>query len=237
MRKNNMLRLASVLLVAVLLSTCAVAGAFAKYQTILPNAKDEARVAKWGVKIAGTGNIFDSAYGEGDVAVARDHASVTVRSEVGTDNKIDDVVAPGTKGTLAQLSVIGKPEVDVRVTYDAKVEMAGWTANSVVYCPIVFKVGEEEFKIGTVLNEGTADQTTISTTAALCKAIEDAIEAKTQDYDANTDLSAVNDDVIVTWAWDYNADTIKDTALGDAAADGNAATVKLTITTTITQID
>lgn len=47
MKKNTMMRLASALLVLVLLTTCAISGTFAKY-TSSANASDSARVAYWG---------------------------------------------------------------------------------------------------------------------------------------------------------------------------------------------
>ena len=50
MKRNKMMRIASVLLVAVLLSTCVISGTFAKYTTS-NSATDSARVAKWGVII------------------------------------------------------------------------------------------------------------------------------------------------------------------------------------------
>jgi len=47
MRKNKMMRIASALLVAVLLTTCAISGTFAKYVTSA-SGNDKARVAYWG---------------------------------------------------------------------------------------------------------------------------------------------------------------------------------------------
>jgi hypothetical protein len=47
MTKNKMMRVASALLVAVLLTTCAISGTFAKYVTST-DASDSARVAYWG---------------------------------------------------------------------------------------------------------------------------------------------------------------------------------------------
>ena len=47
MKKNTMMRLASVLLIAVLMSTCAISGTFAKYVTS-DSSSDSARVARWG---------------------------------------------------------------------------------------------------------------------------------------------------------------------------------------------
>ena len=53
MKKNKMMRLASGLLVAVLITTSTISGTFAKYVTTA-DAKDEARVAKFGVVITAT---------------------------------------------------------------------------------------------------------------------------------------------------------------------------------------
>ena len=50
MRKNKMMRAASALMVAVLLTTCTISGTFAKYVTTA-SGNDTARVAKWGVQI------------------------------------------------------------------------------------------------------------------------------------------------------------------------------------------
>ena len=47
MKKNRMMRLASVLLVCVLLTTSVISGTFAKYVTSVEST-DEARVANWG---------------------------------------------------------------------------------------------------------------------------------------------------------------------------------------------
>ena len=71
-------------------------------------------------------------------------------------------------------------------------------------------------------------------------AVEDAIEAYTATYDANknlaTEVEVPTPDVSWRWAFEGN-DDVKDTALGDAAAAGNAATITLTVKTTITQVD
>ncbi len=83
MKKNTMMRVASILLVAVLLTTCAISGTFAKYVTTRTGG-DDARVAYWG---------FDQ---EGTIAIElfKDKYDGTVDSENG-----DNVVAPGTSKT------------------------------------------------------------------------------------------------------------------------------------------
>ena len=61
MKKNRMMRLASILLVATLMSTCTISGTFAKYVTTA-SGSDTARVAKWGVTVTANGALFDHVY-------------------------------------------------------------------------------------------------------------------------------------------------------------------------------
>ena len=53
--KNKMMRIASVLLVAALITTCAISGTFAKYVTKV-SGEDTARVAKWGILLGMEGD-------------------------------------------------------------------------------------------------------------------------------------------------------------------------------------
>ena len=226
MKKNVMMRVASALLVAVLLSTCAISGTFAKYVTTA-SGTDTARVAKFGVAITAADELFSDSYKDAKTTYTANEETgdITVQaSTVGTN-----VVAPGTQGALVGFAVTGTPEVDVRVTYEASLTMIGWTlADSSEYCPIEITVGTETFKVG----DNATD------VADLIAKVEVAIEDKAAVYHTNTDLSAVNDDVVVSWAWDYEGNSdVNDTYLGDQAAAGNAPTISLTVTTTITQID
>ena len=218
MKKNNMMRIASVLLVAVLLSTCVISGTFAKYVTS-DTATDSARVAKFGVEIVAKteadNNMFVKTYNDNDGT----YNGLSVEATV-------DVVAPGTSGTLTAFEVTGTPEVAVRVTYAPTLTLEGWTVAEAEYCPIAITVGNETFKVG------VGDITTI---AELKAAVEAAITAKTMDYEPNTDLSTINDDLTVSWAWDFTGNNdVKDTVLGDA---DTAATIDLDVVVTITQID
>lgn len=230
MKKNNMLRLASVLLVAVLLSTCAISGVFAHYQTS-GSTDDTASVAKWGVKIVGKTGTANTMFSDSykDVATTwtenEQVDSITVQAKAEGTN----VVAPGTEGTLSAFEITGAPEVDVNVTYTADLVLTGWAlADTSVYCPIVFNVNGTEYKI-----DATND-----TTAKLETAVENAIIAAKATYHTNTDLSTINDDLTVTWAWAFDdVNFANDTYLGDQAAAGNAATVSLTVGVTVTQID
>ena len=91
MKKNRMMRLASSLLVAVLLTTSVISGTFAKYVTE-DSAQDSARVAKWAFTINDepmTNNFeFD---------LAQTWTDYDGSAEVDVD---DNLLAPGTKGSF-----------------------------------------------------------------------------------------------------------------------------------------
>jgi len=70
MKKNVMMRVASALLVAVLMTTCAISGTFAKYTTSKTDS-DSARVAKWGVSVDVVGaSAFNTNYDNGELEVS-----------------------------------------------------------------------------------------------------------------------------------------------------------------------
>jgi hypothetical protein len=116
MKKNKMMRFASVLLVAVLLSTCAISGTFAKY-TSTASGTATAKVAKWDVKVGEvslnattkdfTFNLFETIVDTYDAgAQSRDDANKTVE---------DGHIAPGTKGTYT-ITLTNASEVNVEYT-------------------------------------------------------------------------------------------------------------------------
>lgn len=233
MKKNVMMRVASVLLVAVMLTTCAISGTFAKYVTD-GTATDSARVAKWGVtvegKLAEDNVMFKKTYDE--------TGSVTVESTV-------DVVAPGTSGTLTAFDVSGTPEVDVTVTYVPVVELGdNWIDkldNTKFYCPITFTVST---------NAGTNSLCGLDYTDAddFEDAVEALIVAAQGYYDAGTNLeTAVEDDLTVSWSWaiadatgtENTQTNEKDTFLGDRVAqlEANAATISVSVKVTVEQVD
>ena len=236
MKKNKMMRLASSLLVAVLLTSSVISGTFAKYVTA-DEATDTARVAKWGVTVTGetaaTNDMFVKQYNE--------TGSVTVDAS-------EDVVAPGTSGLLTGFEVTGSPEVDVIVDYDdVELTLTGWkftadwdgdpsTAETEEeYCPLVFTVSTDA---GT--NSYSIDGSTITTTAELELAVENAVKGAKAYYEANTDLSTVDNDLTVSWSWAYSTSTandVKDTVLGDKAASGASPTVTFFATCKVTQVD
>ena len=212
MKKNKMLRIASVLLVAVLLTTCAISGTFAKYTTS-KSAADEARVAKWGVEVTAVGNdAFATKYED-----AADANGTKVISDV-------KVVAPGTNGQLGKITIEGEPEVMVNVDVNATLTLEGWEVDG-LYCPLVFTVGGETFKIGD----------TYADVAALSAAITAKFNELDGTFDAGDDLAA---EIEISWEWPFNdaADAISenDTALGNLA---DAPTIKFACDVTVSQIN
>ena len=227
MKKNTMMRLASALLVLVMLTTCAISGTFAKY-VYTTNGADEARVAKWGVQGTVKGGAFATEYDAHDDKTAFD---VTVVTDPNGDGK--QLVAPGTDGVFAGVALTGKPEVAVKITNTATLELDGWEVDGEFYCPIVFTVN------GTAIKQDATNDTADKLEAA----VKAAIEAANGEYEANTDLSTIEDlNGNYTWAWAFGDpdNNAKDTALGNAAAGlegGTAATIKLTVVTLVEQID
>ena len=248
MKKNKMMRLASVLLIAVMISTSAISGTYAKYVTS-GKAHDEARVAKWGVTVTATGDSFAQMYKDeqvGNVAIA----TVVSNADMGGLDGNDKVLAPGTEGNMADVALTGTPEVDVIVTYKATFELTNWFLDAnkndtedtgeEFYCPIVV-----------VVNRGAADQTFNGREYSNATAFEDALEAYingySQSYEANTDLSTVSTDRLdISWSWDFefgadqaakDANNVKDTMLGDQAARGVPAWFEFDLTVTVSQVD
>ena len=234
MRKNKVMRLASGLLVAVLLTTSVISGTFAKYTTSA-NGSDTARVADWGVYATVTGNAFKTEYDRTDTSYT--NTSTTVVSST-----TDKLVAPGTNGTFGGLALSGSPEVATRVSFDGtEVNLTGWLLSdgTTYYCPIEFNINGDIIKGIDYSNE-----------VALETAIYNAIVKGKGDYAPNTDLGSI--DALVgeyTWNWAYetgdtNAEkaenNVKDTDLANLEAVSDSIdvnTITITVVTTITQID
>ena len=219
-RSSMMVRLVAVLAVTMMFTMCFVGGTFAKYTTS-GSADDNATVAKWGVTVSGTADTFKETY-------AKDNNSFTLAENTVVSTR--DVVAPGTSGTMAAFTISGKPEVAVNVKFEGTLELGDkWVdSGSDYYCPIEITVGGTTFK---------------GTSYASADLFESAVNAKiatfTNNYEANTDLSTIGSDApVISWKWAFEGnDDVKDTYLGNQAADSNAATIKLSVTATVTQID
>lgn len=235
-KKNWTLRAAVLMLALVLITSCFVGGTFAKYVTS-GSGTDSARVAKFGVTVTANGDVFAKEYDTNDQTVV----GTIAKSVISTDK----VVAPGTtsNGDFVAATITGTPEVAVRVSYKldaASLQLENWKdADDEFYCPLVFRVKNNN---GNTVISGMEFQTAEAMKAALVN----AVAAYTKDYAPGTDLSGkAAETLTISWEWPFEtgadgdkpANNVKDTFLGDEAAAGRAATVSLTLATTVTQID
>lgn len=115
MRKNKMMRAASGLLVATLLTTSAISGTFAKYTTSSIGT-DSARVAKWGFNDTTSitlKDLFKNVY-----------TNNTNVETVKSNNEAEDVIAPGTAGSATFNFTYSEPTAKPEVAYTFKVSTA-----------------------------------------------------------------------------------------------------------------
>lgn len=221
MKKNYSMRIASMLLVLVLLTTCVISGTFAKYATS-GNGNDSARVAKWGVEIA---------YSSDEITAHTGETTQDIRISAS-----EELLAPGAHGELGKIVITGTPEVALNITYTATVEIKGdWTYTPVggaasLYFPLDIKV-----------NGTPVDLSSCVDIADVADAIKDAIEAEdngTTVVAPDTTLDG-NYDVEVTWEWAFDGEDVKDTALGNNAAKpgAEALSISVTIDCLVEQVD
>ncbi|MBQ8392154.1 MAG: hypothetical protein IJX51_00125 [Clostridia bacterium] len=202
MLKNKYIKLASILLILCLITSCVISGTLAKYTTG-GTATDSARVAKWGVNISVVGdNAFKTAYG-----------TTVVSSDT------DNVVAPGTKGTLAAVTVSGQPEVKVNYAVNVDLELTDrWSVGAGKdYCPIVFTVKSGSTVVATVYMKSVGENQNSALELELEKAIIYALTGKNTatadgtgsqhsvERNAGTSLSA---DITVEWEWHYDGESV-----------------------------
>ena len=263
MKKNVMMRIASILLVCVLATTCGISGTYAKYVT-KAEANDTARVAKWGIMLAVTGDgVFAEEYdGEGG------------KKTVISSNK-DKLVAPGTENeTGITFKITGTPEVAFKLTAglgdDAKdvVLKAGtytdYTKSPYIdtftidkdYYPVVFTL-KHTFGTGAQSIKGAADAAGVTCntngnvdTITGTLAEINAVLAKLSEAMSQVNPNYVLDDTFeLTWAWAFvqtNKDLYDkaDTLLGNLAAgtatenaDNYNLWLKYNFTITVEQVD
>ena len=131
MKKNYMMRIASVLLVVVLLTTSIISGTLAKY-TSLASGTANARVAKWSIKIEDadiaaantesfTFNLFDTIVDS--VTVNNDTISTSSESDVATAASGENykIIAPGTAGYF-EINIVNNSEVTAEYSIDWSIE-------------------------------------------------------------------------------------------------------------------
>ncbi len=250
MKKNKIMRIASVLLVAVLLSTCAISGTFAKYVTTTA-ASDTARVAKWGVELATDTNLFGEDYvavGDGNIIGT---TNLTVESKV--DN--EDVVAPGTTGKMT-FSISGEAEVKVNVkitlnegsalkmiTVPAKNGYKDYTVSPVgtfdlaaVYNPIKWTLKRSETADGAKSVVNSLENVNLQTIENYFATLND------KDYAANTNLAETYGYYELSWVWEFSGNDQADTLLAKKAFGTETDTGILTVEAfslkiAVTQVD
>ena len=216
MRTNKMMRIASALLVAVLLTTCAISGTFAKYISTA-SGSDSARVAKWSIEVEGddiavspertiTFDLFNTV---NDTAGATEE-NVTVGSG-------ETIIAPGTSGSFT-LDIANTSEVDATYT----IELAEANAGNI---PLKYSVdgttwvdSVDELTMTALTNVAIAKDGDTDTQTVYWKWVFDSAAVDAADlHDGQTDAT--------------------DTALGIQADDATPAVVTITATITATQVD
>ena len=251
MRKNKMMRLASGLLVATLLTTSVISGTFAKYVTT-NSGKDSATVAKFGVTInvADDMGLFKTTYDKTSEEEGNTVVSATANAKV---------VAPGTKGSM-KFSISGTPEVATQLTVavdnTTAIHLAGGTykldagkfaekdcsvTTNADYEPIKWYFGEA------AIGDDTKYEMTLTD-------LETALEKLTTENKPNV---ALDKTYYIGWKWDFEPETdftgtwgyndgtavpytdatvadFLDTYLGDEA---KLQTESFTLKITVTQID
>lgn len=222
MKKNKMMRAASFLLVAVLLTTSVISGTFAKYVSTA-TAADTARVAKWKIMVNDTEELsvasptvtFDLFNTVTDVGGLSDDSDV----KNGTGTEV--IIAPGTAGSF-DLKIENMSEVTAKYAIDFTV----LTNNGI---PVQYSI------------DGTNWYMDINYIDIV------ASDATKLDMAGGSDPTET---VKVQWKWAFEADAVssvgdtqndaKDTALGiaaDNATPGAEPKVEIQATITVTQVD
>lgn len=235
-KTGKTMRVAGLLLALVLVTSCFVGGTFAKYVTG-NYGEDNARVAKFGVTVQGTSDMFDPTYKTDDTSVT------TIANSVAALNGTDNLVAPGTKKEdCLTASVTGTPEVAVDVKYVAAMNLTGkWQSDDegTFYCPLIIKVNGVEIK---GINYTSKDQ--------FVEAVQNEISKHSAQYAPNTNLTdETNDKLAISWEWPFEQganntekaqNDVKDTYLGNLAAnaaENDMPEIHLGLALTVTQID
>lgn len=250
MKKNKMMRIASVLLVAVLLTTSIISGTFAKYVTT-SSVTNSATVAKFGVTVSASGDLFKDTYTTDATDVTGDTDGVSVKSSA-------KVVAPGTKNdTGLTLSVTGTPEVDVQLTVavtagykevflKAKNGLPDLTTSTT---GATFNLDADYYPVKFTLKQTKGSNTATLVTAGKLSDVVTELGKISKHVNAGTDLANEIGTLTLTWEWVFDGVNDKaDTLLGDLAANANAASdltadtdyslnTNLEVSITVTQVD
>lgn len=213
MKKNRVMRFASVILILTLLSTSVISGTFAKYVT-KEEGTDTGRVATWG---------FVSDYAEGEVEITDLFMTAYDQNVLGTA----DVIAPGTTNSASFAFKYAGQEAAPEVAYTFAVSVEGSTIDADI---------ENNPNIQWKLDNGDWGEwddlmTDIKTLSG------DASGTKTYAAGQLPEGFADGANHTIAWRWVFStsdAQDIDDTEMGNKAAL-DEVTVKITVTAT--QID
>lgn len=225
MKKKKIVKASTLLLVVALITAWGVNGIYAKYLSS-GDGEGSAKVAKWGVTItADEGATFSSVYAKDD-----ENAEVGANSVSSGDESA--VIAPGTKGEFQGLKVEGKPDVAVKISNAGTVTLTGWSVGGSYYCPLKVNVAGTDIY-------GLDYESAEDFKAAIENKIKESVTYAAPGVDLKNKAALVP---TVKWSWDFEGSDgskvtrtdDKDTALGNLA---QAPTIKLKLTTTVTQVD
>lgn len=237
MKKNKFMKLASGLLVLCLMTTCVIGATLAKYTTA-NTTTDQARVARWGVKVsADTPETFKTSYTKTESGAGIPELTVV-------SSPTEKVVAPGTSGTAAAFSITGTPEVAVRITFamtvTSDVMLGQGDYTDINGNPV--HVDTNYYPVKFTLNDGTSDVVDGGTLTD----VKAYLEGHPIIVEANVSLATVAYTLSWEWAFDEGAggNDVADTLLGDIEADkvskgSNTVStdINYSLTITVTQID
>lgn len=139
MRKNKTMRLAALLLVLTLITSCFVGGTFAKYTSTADNGTgDVVKVAKWEIIYKVGDNEVDIAENE-TISFDLFNTILDTKDSNAEGDVSENLIAPGTKGSFA-LSVQNKSEV----TAEYEITLAAAEANGDI--PIKYSLDQTDWK-------------------------------------------------------------------------------------------
>lgn len=227
MRKSVKIIIAifSITICLLVIMSMTLSGTVAKYVTSGGDYSDSARVAKWGVTIDTYSDLVSSYEKDG---------IIVFQTRSGTQ---DNIIAPGTSGSLIAFEVQGEAEVSYAVDIE-NVDFSlgeGYKASSkllvnerneeIEYFPIIIKFTKKDLKTSTETTvatygmKGTGANNEYDTVTDLVEAVKNAFETDLhEDIAPGVDVHRMYS---VEWEWNYSADSDyqtreNDTILGEA---------------------
>ena len=219
MKKNKMMRIASVLLVAVLLSACAISGTFAKYTTTV-NGDDSARIAKWEIEV----DTFKSASPANqtfEFDIFKTIYDTETPGQASNEDNVDsDLLAPGTWGYF-DLVIKNNSEVTAKYTLTLTETIQDGPDDAA--SPILYSVN-------TVAS--TSEAATLPN-SGMAKAGTNGQITITSGDNGNLNMNDGEAVIRIYWQWEFDAASNNDTALG---LDGDTQ-IKVAANVTVEQVD